>query len=60
MKLSFLIMSHKDLAKLDTRAPKHLDQEAIEAEFIKIREEIIELQEKFYADGRHSLLIILQ
>ena len=53
-------MSRRDLSKLDTKAPKHLDQETIEAEFIKIREEIIELQEKFYADGRHSLLIILQ
>ena len=53
-------MSHIELSKLDTRAPDNVNREEIEAEFEQIREEIVELQQKFYADGRHSLLIVLQ
>ncbi|MFO0763984.1 MAG: PPK2 family polyphosphate kinase [Candidatus Gracilibacteria bacterium] len=53
-------MSHIELSKLNTRAPDNVDRNEIEAEFEQIREEIIELQQKFYADGRHSLLIVLQ
>ena len=48
------------LSNISTRAPKGLDKVDIETEFEKIQSEIIKLQEKFFADGRHALLVVLQ
>lgn len=49
-----------DLKKISTRAPEGMTKEKALKELDKMKAEIIELQQKFYADGRHSLLIVLQ
>lgn len=36
------------------------DRDAAEGEFLQLREELVDLQRRFYADGRHKLLIVLQ
>ena len=50
--------------RLDQMSPKGKDfcddRDRAEAEFHSLREELAELQYRFYADGRHKLLIILQ
>ncbi len=49
--------------KLDdysTRAPEHLDKDETKAELKNILEELDELQNKLYAEGKHSVLLILQ
>jgi PPK2 family polyphosphate:nucleotide phosphotransferase len=49
------------LADLPTKAkPYHDDRKAAEAEFEALREELIDLQWRLYADGKHKLLIVLQ
>jgi PPK2 family polyphosphate:nucleotide phosphotransferase len=45
---------------ISTRAPKTLDKEKTKAKTELFREEIAELQKVLYAQGKHSLLIILQ
>ncbi len=49
-----------NLKKISTRAPDGMTKEKALKETEKMRNEIIELQNKFYADGRHALLIVLQ
>lgn len=53
----FFIMK---LSNISTRAPDNLNKTDIEIEFENIQAEIIKLQEKFFADGRHALLVVLQ
>ena len=48
------------LKNISTRAPEGITKERALRELEKMRAEIIELQDQFYADGRHSLLIVLQ
>lgn len=48
------------LKNISTRAPEGITKEKALKELEKMRAEIIELQDKFYADGRHALLIVLQ
>jgi PPK2 family polyphosphate:nucleotide phosphotransferase len=48
------------LEKIDTRAPKELDKQEIKEKTKLILRELNELQNLMYAEGRHSLLIILQ
>ena len=48
------------LKNISTRAPEGITKERALKELEKMRAEIIELQDQFYADGRHSLLIVLQ
>lgn len=54
-------MSKKiNLKNISTRAPEGMTKEKALKELEKMKREIIELQDKFYADGRHALLIVLQ
>lgn len=48
------------LADFDTRAPEDVCRKETEKQFRKLRDELIELQNCFYADGRRKLLIVLQ
>ncbi len=48
------------LATIDPDGPGQLDRKAIEAQTAADLERIDELQEIFYADARHALLIVLQ
>ncbi len=45
---------------ISTRAPKTLDKEKTKVKTELLKAEIIELQKLLYAQGKHSLLIILQ
>jgi PPK2 family polyphosphate:nucleotide phosphotransferase len=48
------------LSEIDTRAPKHLEKEKIKEETAGILEQLNKLQNVLYADGKHSILVILQ
>jgi PPK2 family polyphosphate:nucleotide phosphotransferase len=48
------------LAEISTRAPEDLDKEATKAETKKIMDELNDLQNLLYAEGKHSLLVVLQ
>jgi PPK2 family polyphosphate:nucleotide phosphotransferase len=48
------------LSKIPTKAPKGLDKDKIKAKVEKMAKEIGELQDKLYAEGKKSLLIVLQ
>ncbi len=48
------------LKNVSTRAPEGITKEKALKELEKMKAEIIELQDQFYADGRHALLIVLQ
>ncbi len=48
------------LKNISTRAPDGITKERALKELEKMRTEIIELQDQFYADGRYALLIVLQ
>lgn len=49
------------LADLPTRADTfHQDREAAEKEFKALRDELIDLQSRLYAEGKRKLLIVLQ
>ncbi|MFD2784301.1 PPK2 family polyphosphate kinase [Hymenobacter rubripertinctus] len=49
-----------DLTQLPSRAPKEFHKASIKRELKKIRQELIELQNRFYAANGHSVLIVLQ
>lgn len=49
-----------NLKNISTRAPEGMTKEKALKELEKMKAEIIELQDKFYADGRYSILIVLQ
>lgn len=53
-------MGKIDLSRLITRAPKKFHKEKIKNEVQKLQFKIEELQNLFYAEGKHALLIILQ
>ena len=53
-------MSAYNLDKINTQAPKNLDKERIKSKLAKLIEELSVLQNLFYAEGKHSLLIVLQ
>ena len=48
------------LSQIETRAPDNVDRKDAEKEFRKLRDELVELQNCFYADGRRKLLIVFQ
>lgn len=49
------------LAEMPTRADGFADdRDAAEKEFKKLRKELAKLQYRFYADGRHKVLVVLQ
>lgn len=49
-----------DLLRRSTRAPKGMDKNATKKETAALIEEMNELQNVMYAEGKHSLLIVLQ
>ncbi|SDY22128.1 PPK2 family polyphosphate kinase [Hymenobacter psychrophilus] len=53
-------MADFDLTQLPTRAPGSVHKAATKRANKKLRQELIELQNRLYAEGRHSVLIILQ
>ena len=48
------------LSKIDTRAPKDLDKKEIKERTATILEELDELQNLLFAEGKHSVLIVIQ
>jgi PPK2 family polyphosphate:nucleotide phosphotransferase len=48
------------LSELSTRAPKELDKKEIKEKTALLLEELKELQNLLYAEGKHSVLVILQ
>lgn len=53
-------MSSVKLSTLDTRAPKDLDKKEIKEKTEKILAELDELQNLLYAEGKHSILVVIQ
>lgn len=49
-----------NLSKIATDAPKNVNKEDIEAATLKMTQRIAELQEVMHAEGKHSLLLVLQ
>ncbi len=49
-----------DLTQLPTRAPSSIRKAAGKRANKKLRQELVELQDRLYAEGRHSVLVILQ
>lgn len=48
------------LKDIDTRAPEGMDKEATKEQTKKILEELDELQNLLFAEGRHSVLVVIQ
>lgn len=53
-------MSHYNLAEIGTRAPENIEKEDCKKKTQLILEELDELQNLLYAEGKHAVLIILQ
>ena len=53
-------MNKIKLKDIDTRAPEAVKKDAIKEELAHILKDLDELQNLLYAEGRHSLLIIIQ
>lgn len=49
-----------ELEHISTLPPKEAEKAEIKKALKKLRKELFQLQNKFYADGRYSLLIVLQ
>jgi PPK2 family polyphosphate:nucleotide phosphotransferase len=49
-----------ELKKIDTRAPKGLDKQETKEKTAEILNEIDEMQNLLYAEGKHSILVIIQ
>jgi PPK2 family polyphosphate:nucleotide phosphotransferase len=48
------------LSELSTRAPKELDKQVTKEKTVKIIDELNELQNLLYAEGKHNILVIIQ
>ncbi len=53
-------MGIKRLKDISTRAPKDLDKQETKLKTVRILEELDELQNLLYAEGKHSVLVVLQ
>lgn len=53
-------MAKIKLAEIDTRAPKDMDKAGTKEKTAAILEELDELQNLLYAEGRHSVLVVIQ
>ena len=53
-------MGKVKLAEISTRAPKEMDKDKIKKKTEEILDELNELQNLLYAEGKHSLLIVIQ
>lgn len=52
-------MAH-NLAKISTRAPKEMDKNETRQKLVEILEELNELQNLLFAEGKHSILVVIQ
>ncbi|MBL7762129.1 MAG: polyphosphate kinase, partial [Chitinophagaceae bacterium] len=48
------------LAEISTRAPKEMDKDKIKKKTEEILDELNGLQNLLYAEGKHSILIVIQ
>lgn len=48
------------LSKIDTRAPKNWDKDETKSKTIAILQELDELQNLLYAEGKHAVLVVIQ
>lgn len=48
------------LSKIDTRAPKDMEKQATKEKTAKLVKELDDLQNLLYAEGKHSLLVVIQ
>lgn len=53
-------MAKIDLSEIDTRAPKELDKQQTKEKTKAILGELTELQNLLYAEGKHSILVVIQ
>lgn len=53
-------MANIKLSEISTRAPKDLDKKEIKEQTEKIVEELDDLQNLLFAEGKHSILIVIQ
>lgn len=53
-------MKQIKLADISTRAPKELDKKEIKGQTLDILQELNDLQNLLYAEGKHSILIVIQ
>ena len=53
-------MAKIKLSDIDTRAPKELDKKETKEKTDKLLDELDELQNLLYAEGKHSVLVVLQ
>jgi len=53
-------MSSIELKKISTRAPKDWDKEETKKKTARILEELDELQNLLFAEGKHSVLVVIQ
>jgi polyphosphate kinase 2 (PPK2 family) len=53
-------MGNINLSKCETRADKKIDKSDIKEETQKLREKIMLYQRMMYAEGKNSLLVVLQ
>lgn len=53
-------MAKIELNKMDTRAPGHLDKKETKEKTAALLAEIDDLQNLLYAEGKHSILVVLQ
>ena len=48
------------LKDISARAPKDFDKEKIKKKTLEILEELDDLQNLLYAEGKHSILVVIQ
>lgn len=53
-------MSNVSLYKMDTRAPDNMDKKETKEKTSQLLKELDELQNLLYAEGKHSVLVVLQ
>lgn len=53
-------MSKISLKNISTRAPKEMDKDATKEKTIKMLEELDELQNLLFAEGKHAVLVVIQ
>jgi PPK2 family polyphosphate:nucleotide phosphotransferase len=53
-------MAKIQLGKIDTRAPKDLDKQATKEKTAKLVDDLNDLQNLLFAEGKHSVLVVIQ
>lgn len=53
-------MAKIQLSKIDTRAPKDMDKQGTKEKIAKLVEELSDLQNLLFAEGKHSILVVIQ